>query len=179
MVVGLDPSCVASADHAALQRGLYGFVKSLAKEIGRKGATANLLLVDPASEGAIAAPLRFLLSAGSAFMNAQILTAAPPVASLRAAWLRPLLDKTVVVTGAARGIGLAIAEVLTRDGACVIGVDVPQAEEELTAHMGRLNGHALALDITSEGAAAVLRDYCLAKGHKLTWDCSQRWDYPR
>ena len=167
VVVGLDPSCVASADHAALQRGLYGFVKSLAKEIGRKGATANLLLVDPASEGAIAAPLRFLLSAGSAFMNAQILTAAPPVASLRAAWLRPLLDKTVVVTGAARGIGLAIAEVLTRDGACVIGVDVPQAEEELTAHMGRLNGHALALDITSEGAAAVLRDYCLAKGPSL------------
>jgi 3-oxoacyl-[acyl-carrier protein] reductase len=142
---------------------LHGFVKSLAKEIGRHGATANLLLVDKRGEAAIEAPIRFLLSAGSAFMNAQVLTAANPVVAMQADWQQPLLGKMLVVTGAARGIGLAIAEVLARDGAVVIGVDVPQAEEELVGTMRRLGGLALPLDITSDGAATLLRDFCTAQ----------------
>ena len=167
IVIGLKPSAANNPEQGAVQRGLHGFIKSLAKEIGRNGSTANLLLVDNGGEAAIEAPIRFLLSAGSAFMNAQILTASTPVASMEADWQQPLLGKMLVVTGAARGIGLAIAEVLARDGATVIGVDVPQAEEELVATMTRLGGLALPLDITSEGAATTLRDFCCAQTSSL------------
>ena len=167
IVIGLKPSAADKSEHGAVQRGLHGFIKSLAKEIGRNGSTANLLLVDNGGDAALEAPIRFLLSAGSAFMNAQILTASTPVAPMEADWQQPLLDKMLVVTGAARGIGLAIAEVLARDGATVIGVDVPQAEEELRANMTRLGGMALPLDITSDGAATVLRDFCSAQTSSL------------
>ena len=163
IVIGLKASAAESSDGGTVQRGLQGFIKSLAKEIGRNGATANLLLVEKGGEAAIEAPVRFLLSAGSAFMNAQILTAASTVTRIEGDWHRPLLGKMLVVTGAARGIGLAIAEVLARDGATVIGVDVPQAEEDLVTNMRRLGGLALALDITSDGAETVLRDFCAAQ----------------
>ena len=167
IVIGLKPSAADSLEQGAVQRGLHGFVKSLAKEIGRNGSTANLLMVDKGGDAAIEAPIRFLLSAGSAFMNAQILTASAPVAPMEANWQQPLQGKILVVTGAARGIGLAIAEVLARDGAQVIGVDVPQAEAELRSAMERLGGLALPLDITSEGAATILRDFCSARTSSL------------
>jgi 3-oxoacyl-[acyl-carrier protein] reductase len=167
IVIGLKPSAANNPEQGAVQRGLHGFIKSLAKEIGRNGSTANLLMVEKGGETAIEAPIRFLLSAGSAFMNAQILTASTPVASMEADWQQPLLGKMLVVTGAARGIGLAIAEVLARDGATVIGVDVPQAEDELKATMTRLGGLALPLDITSDGAATILREFCCAQTSSL------------
>jgi 3-oxoacyl-[acyl-carrier protein] reductase len=167
IVVGLKASAADTIDHGAVQRGLQGFVKSLAKEIGRNGATANLLLVEKGGEASVEAPVRFILSAGSAFMNAQLLTAASPVTPVEGDWRRPLMGKMLVVTGAARGIGLAIAEVLSRDGAIVIGVDIPQAEEELTSNMRRLGGLALALDITSDCAETLLRDFCAAQTSSL------------
>ena len=167
IVIGHKPQALADATHATLQRGLVGFVKSVAKEIGRKGATANLLYVDKGGKTAIEAPLRFLLSAGSAFMNAQVINAAKPVAKVKGDWTRPLEGKSVVVTGAARGIGLSISQVLARDGATVIGIDVPQAAADLNGAMEAIDGLSLPLDITSEGAADQIVRFCLDQNSQL------------
>ena len=43
--------------------------------------------------------------------------------------------RTAIVTGASRGIGEQIARVLHRDGATVIGIDVPQAASDLVTLM--------------------------------------------
>ncbi|WP_405659594.1 3-oxoacyl-ACP reductase [Streptomyces sp. RK9] len=75
---------------------------------------------------------------------------------------RPLAGRTALVTGAARGIGTAVAEVLARDGAHVVVLDVPSAEPDLCRVAERVGGTALPLDITADDAgeriAAALPD---------------------
>ncbi len=58
------------------------------------------------------------------------------------------------MTGASRGIGRAIAKVLARDGAHVIGLDVPALESELEETIGELGGSTIVLDITDDDAPA-------------------------
>ncbi|QOV36383.1 3-oxoacyl-ACP reductase [Streptomyces ferrugineus] len=149
----LDP-----ADHhqAAVQQALEGFTRSLGKEIGR-GRTVNLVrLADARAAGST---LRFLLSPKSAYVSGQVVEVGPadgmdgtdgtdgafPAAN---ATDRPLTGRTALVTGAARGIGEAVAETLARDGARVVVLDVPQAEQDARRVADRLGGTALALDIT-------------------------------
>ena len=61
---------------------------------------------------------------------------------------QPLAGQVAVVTGAARGIGAAIAGTLHRDGATVVAVDVPAAGDQLAAVANEVRGTALQLDIT-------------------------------
>ena len=57
-----------------------------------------------------------------------------------------------LVTGAARGIGAAIAEVLARDGAHVIVADLPAAGEALAEVANRISGTTLHLDVAAPTA---------------------------
>lgn len=96
--------------------------------------------------------LRFLLSARSAFVDGQLVPVTGPGEEPED-WTRPLAGKAAVVTGAARGIGAETVRVLARDGALVLGVDVPASGEALARTMNDVGGVALQLDITSADAA--------------------------
>src|SRR5919112_554726 len=153
VVLGTPPESVGGAERVA-QRALEGFTRSLGKEVGR-GGTSQLVYVAEGAEGAVTSTLAFLLSPKSAYVSGQVVrvgahgsTQAGEVAD----WLRPLEGRVALVTGASRGIGEQIARVLHRDGATVIGVDVPQAASELQAVMRELDGDHLTLDITGKDA---------------------------
>ncbi|MGW5354657.1 3-oxoacyl-ACP reductase [Streptomyces sp. NPDC004031] len=128
--------------HAAAQQALEGFVRSFGKEIGR-GSTVNLVRLAPGAEPDAA--LDFLLSPRSAYVSGQVVEVGPAAP-------RPEGPRTALVTGAARGIGAAVAETLARDGANVVLLDVPQAGDALAQVAARLGGKALTLDITAPDA---------------------------
>jgi 3-oxoacyl-[acyl-carrier protein] reductase len=154
VVLGTPPEMTGSNQERVAQRALEGFTRSLGKEIGR-GGTVQLVYVAPAAESAAQSTLAFLLSPKSAYVSGQVIrigavgaTAAEPVAD----WTKPLAGKVAIVTGASRGIGEEIARVLHRDGATVLGIDVPQAANELRAVTQGIGSDHLLLDITTKDA---------------------------
>ncbi len=155
VVVGLPPELAGSVDARVAQRALEGFTRSLGKEM-RAGATVQLVQVAPGAEEALGSTLAFLLSPKSAYVSGQVvrvgtggLTDAPPVDD----WRATLAGRVVLVTGASRGIGAAMAQVLHRDGATVVGVDVPALASDLQRLMTELGGDAVTLDVTAVDAA--------------------------
>ncbi|MFI1468444.1 3-oxoacyl-ACP reductase [Streptomyces wuyuanensis] len=144
---------LSATDHhqAAAQQALDGFVRSLAKETGR-GRTVNLVRIAGGARAA-ESTLRFLLSPGSAYVSGQTVEVSDASVGVPDDWSRPLAGRTALVTGAARGIGAAVAETLVRDGARVVCLDVPQARDELDRTAGRLGAAALPLDMTADDAA--------------------------
>ncbi len=143
----------------ATRQALEGIVRSVAKEL-RRGATANLLWVD--DEASLASALRFFLSGRSAYVDGQPMRLGAGTAPDPADWDKPLAGKTALVTGAARGIGAAIAQVLARDGAKVIAADLTQAGETLARVANRIGGTALHLDVASTEAPRRLLDHLAA-----------------
>jgi 3-oxoacyl-[acyl-carrier protein] reductase len=61
-----------------------------------------------------------------------------------------------VVTGAAQGIGAAVADVLARTGHHVVCVDVAAAGDKLAAVANRVKGSTLHLDVTADDAPQTL-----------------------
>jgi len=144
---------------AAAEAALDGFVKSLAKEIGRRGATATRIVVAEGAEARLPAVLRWVLSPRSAWMTGQtFFVDARAAAGDDAPRTRPLAGRTAVVTGAARGIGRAMVLRLAAEGAEVVAVDRPGDEGPLSEVCRLAPARPLALDVTSPDAARVLRD---------------------
>jgi 3-oxoacyl-[acyl-carrier protein] reductase len=152
VVLGTPPELVAGPERIA-QRALEGFTRSLGKEVGR-GGTAQLVYVAEGAEGAVGSTLGFLLSPKSAYVSGQVIRigTSEKEPAENPDWQRPLTGKVALVTGAARGIGQQIARVLARDGASVVGVDVPQAADDLIRLTKELDGDYLTLDITAKDA---------------------------
>ncbi|MCU1660448.1 MAG: 3-oxoacyl-(acyl-carrier-protein) reductase, partial [Pseudonocardia sp.] len=151
----------ADAEAAAAAQALDGLVRSAAKEV-RAGATANLLVVhSDAPPAAADSAVRFFLSARSAYVDGQVVRIGVPVGPAQdpigvdapEEVDRSLAGRVAVVTGAARGIGAAIAHTLARDGATIVAVDVPGAGEALARVANGAGGTALQLDITAPDAA--------------------------
>ncbi|RZF31307.1 3-oxoacyl-ACP reductase [Paraburkholderia sp. UYCP14C] len=159
VVLGRPPEACAGPRQWTAQRALEGLVRSLGKE-ARRGITANLVYVEDGSESAVDATLRFFLSPRSAYVSGQVVRisanrdGASPHDPLPFDWRQPLAGRRALVTGAARGIGAAIASVLAAEGAQVIGLDIPSARDALDATMRQLNGSALAFDIAAPEAPA-------------------------
>ncbi len=156
VVLGTPPSDCDVTEQAAVQQGLDGFVRSLAKEVGKKGTTVGLVQVDPGAEENLEGILRFVLSRRSAFVTGQTIRVRSLMKAGPRVWSRPLDGQVAVVTGAARGIGAATARALAAEGAHVLCVDRPEDQDGLRDVASRVGGSALALDITASGAADTL-----------------------
>ena len=168
IVFGRPPQGCSQPRQATVQRALEGLTRSLGKEL-KNGITVQLVYVAQGAEELLESTLRFLLSPRSAYVSGQVIHVAPGANAQIGPidWPKPLAGKRVLVTGASRGIGAAIADVMVRDGAQVIALDVPQAQVGLDEISAKLGATPLALDIAAGDAPEALVRAALADGG---WD---------
>jgi 3-oxoacyl-[acyl-carrier protein] reductase len=158
LILADPPAATDAPATAAARQALDGLIRSIGKEL-LDGSTANLIYVPEGAESSLASPVRFFLSGRSAYVDGQVLTLSAAEVPTGEDADKPLAGKVAVVTGAARGIGAAIAKVMARDGAHVVAVDIPAAGESLAAVANEIGGTALQLDITAADAPARLVEH--------------------
>ncbi|RME70996.1 MAG: SDR family oxidoreductase [Planctomycetota bacterium] len=146
---------------------LGAYVRSLAKELGRKGTTVNIVESAGAAPERVGATVAYLASARSAFVSASRWPLSPddepkePAQPGRGQPRRLLEGKVALVTGGARGIGAAIAHTLALEGAAVALNDLPRSEPgaaEVLRRIRAAGGRAIfcPADVASREGAAEL-----------------------
>ncbi len=157
VLLARDAAGVEGLEAQTVAQALDGLNRTVAKEL-RGGSTSNLLQVQAgASASDVASTLRFLLDGRSAFVSGQAWRVGPaPDPDAAGDPTQPLAGRVVVVTGAARGIGAALARTCARDGAVVVAVDVPASGDSLARVANQVRGSALQLDITGPDAGRAI-----------------------
>lgn len=168
IIIGRPPSDCETPSKAIAQRSLEGLSRSLAKEL-KKAITVQLVYVAEGAENQLGSTLRFLLSAKSSYVSAQVISVSKSTqqADPTFNWSQSMADKKVLVTGASQGIGAAISEVMSREGAQLVCLDTPQASVALSEITKRLNARAIELDLSADNAAELLVDAAKEDGG---WD---------
>ena len=194
LVIANTPTDTQTAEQNAFSQAIVGFTKSLAKEIGRKGSTANVLFIEKDENvqntgTALVNPIQFFLSAKSAFVSGQVLTVDNTEKCIDSPSTATKHQRVAVVTGAAQGIGAAIAHQLADENYLVIGVDIEPMQQQLIETMRAIQGESFILDVSASDAgeqlaklaaehngfdlivhnAGITRDKTLAKMPKHFW----------
>lgn len=165
VILGRPPEDVVDSGQNAARGALVGFIKSIAKEVGRLGATAHLVYIQHGAEKHLEPTLRWLLSDRSAFVDGQVFRLSKRLtASGGVRWTRPLEGKRALVTGAARGIGAATAGTLAAAGAKVTILDLPSDNAKAAAVAQSVSGDMLLVDITSPDAGTMIVEHFRALG---------------
>ncbi|PWF39126.1 3-oxoacyl-ACP reductase [Massilia glaciei] len=150
LLTACDPAMAETPAAAAVARGVEGFVRSLAKEVGAKGITVNLAYVDRDALDRLDVPLRFFCGMQATYVTGQVChVKARVVAAASTPFKNALAGKVALVTGAARGIGMATAERLAQEGATVVALDMPSAADDLHQACGRIAAIPLMMDISA------------------------------
>ncbi|MFT4545083.1 MAG: 3-oxoacyl-[acyl-carrier protein] reductase [Bacteroidia bacterium] len=132
VLYSVQPELLDDIAHSTYQRALEGISRSLAKEVGGKGTTVNLLRLPPNVDLKNYKTVQeFFTSGRSAFISGQALNLNEATKSGR-----ELSEKICVVTGGAGGIGSATVKRLAAEGATVIIADIPQMEERASSLIG-------------------------------------------
>ncbi len=162
LIVAADPDRTDSPVAAAVARGVEGFSRSLAKEVGKKGVTVNLAYADVSATERLEGLVRFFCAKQTTYVTGQTvlvrnLVGRPQVVPK----VNVLAGKVALVTGSARGIGLATVQRLAQEGARLVCLDVPAMAQELEERCKEIGATPLALDIASAEAPRRLADFLM------------------
>ena len=147
LIYSIQPELLEDVHHSTYQRALEGISRSLAKELGGRGTTVNLVKLPPNVELKNYTTVQeFFTSGRSAFITGQAVAANEATKSGR-----ELSEKICVVTGGAGGIGSATVKRLAAEGATVVIADMPQMEERANSLLSDKVSF-LGADLTDESA---------------------------
>jgi 3-oxoacyl-[acyl-carrier protein] reductase len=155
LFLGRDPDSMEDPIRAGTQAGLRGLTRSLGKEGGARATTAQTLyVVGTPSAARLANPIRFFLSDRSAFITGQVVHLSEAIKESGDLWRQSLTGKRALVTGAAQGIGRAIATRLAEEGAHVVVLDRPEEATSLAQVAQDIGGESLEIDLLGSNAVA-------------------------